>query len=266
MTEPRRHFVAILRDLHVGVGLLFLFAPLPILVAAARGRSFDPTDLTGPGSIVRNIAALFADTALMHGLGLSLLVGLAVTAVTVPLGLAGALALDRLSPRAAAVLFAAMVAPLLVPGLVVGLATSIVWRGLGIESGAVLAILAQSGRIAACTAVLFLMRLESLDRTLERAAVDLGAPPTLVLRHIFAPHLAPMVPIAAILAFVLSFGDHDATIAAVGTDRTFVTELSTRIVAGPSPAIDAAGLVGAVPVIVALLVVVVRARTTRHRG
>jgi spermidine/putrescine transport system permease protein len=200
----------------------------------------------------------------MRGLGHAVVVGLAVTAVTVPLGLAGALILDRLSVHAAALLAAAMVAPILVPGLAVGLATSIFWHRLGIESGTLLAILAQSSRIAACTLVLFLMRLTSLDRALERTAVDLGASPALVMRHILAPHLAPAVPIAAIVAFVLSFVDHDATIAAIGADRTLVTELSTRIVAGPSPAVDAIGLLGAALVIAALVAVVARTWSVRH--
>jgi spermidine/putrescine transport system permease protein len=257
VTEPRRYRDHILRDLHVGLVLLFLIAPVLVALAAGLGVSFVPAGDATKTSAAGSLSALLADTALMRGLAVSVLVGLAVTAVAVPLGLAGALTLDRLSPRAAAVLFAAMIAPVLVPGLAVGLATSILWRHLGIENGAALVILAQSSRIAACTMALFLMRLASLDRALERTAVDLGASPALVMRHIFAPHLAPMVPIAAIAAFVLSFVDHDATIAAIGTDRTFVTELSARIVAGPSPAIDATGLVGALLVIAALAVIVV---------
>ena len=264
MTEPRRSLARILRDLPVGLVLIFLVAPVLVALAAGLGVSFAPAGDATAGSATVAIGALFADTALMRGLGLSVLVGLAVTAVTVPLGLAGALTLDRLSPRAAVVLFAAMIAPLLAPGLAVGLATSILWRHLGIENGPALAILAQSSRIAACTMALFLMRLASLDRGLERAAVDLGASPALVLRHILAPHLAPSLPIAAIAAFALSFADHDATIAAIGADRTFVTELTARIVAGPSPAIDATGLVGAALVIAALVAVVTRAWSARQ--
>lgn len=263
MTEPRRSLVRIRRDLPVGLVLLFLFAPILVILATHLGPSFSAA---ASGSPARGVSALLADAALMRGLGVSLLVDLVVTAVTVPLGLAGALALDRLSVRTAAVLFAAMVAPILVPGLAVGLATSVFWHRFGIESGLGLAILAQSSRIAACTTTLFLLRLASLDRALEHAAVDLGASPALVMRHILAPHLAPAVPLAAIAAFVLSFVDHDATIAAIGTERTFVTELSARIVAGPSPAVDATGLVGALLVTAALVVVVIRAWVARRPG
>ncbi|MDK9696327.1 MAG: ABC transporter permease subunit [Siculibacillus sp.] len=220
---------------YLALFLAFTLAPAVVTVAPFP---VSPTGFGGPA-----VMALLGDDRLGRGLLGSLVVGLAVTAVALPLGLAGALALHRREGRGATLLFALLVSPLLAPGLVLGLSTSILGHRLGLTGGPPLVVVAETGAVAAAAMVLFLVRLARLDPAVEQAARDLGASRGLVLRRILAPHLAPAAAVAGLVAFVLSFRDHDAAAFVVGAQRTLATVVAERLRFGPSPALDALGAV-----------------------
>src|SRR4029078_8093138 len=61
-------------------------------------------------------------------------------------------------------------------------------------------------------------RLRSYDRTLEEAALDLGATDFGAFRRVTLPYLAPAVAAAAMLAFTVSIDDYVITSLVAGVD------------------------------------------------
>lgn len=242
MPERRRGLAGFVLNVWMSLFVLFLVAPLMVATLPAFDGSSGASAGGAKGFGLHAFSALFADDRLMTGLLHSGLVGLAVVVLSLPLGLAGALVLDRLAGRAAGLLFAALIVPILVPGIVVGLSTLIFWRELGVPGGLLLAVLAQTSAAAAYAMMLFLVRLESFDPELMEAALDLGASPSLAMRRVLLPHLGPTALAAAAVAFLLSVGDHDMTVSSIGSDWTLLTEIAARLRLDPTPAVDAIGV------------------------
>jgi ABC-type spermidine/putrescine transport system permease subunit II len=63
-------------------------------------------------------------------------------------------------------------------------------------------------------------RVHGFDRALEEAAMDLGATPMKVFRHVVWPMLMPAVVATALFAFTLSFDEFIRTVFVSGHDRT----------------------------------------------
>ena len=243
MPDRRRRLPRFVLNLWMSLFVLLLIAPLVVSTwPAFEGSPIASTDTT-EGFGLHWFFAVFADDRLMTGLLNSFVVALGVVTLSLPLGLAGALVLDRLAARASGLLFAALITPILVPGIVVGLSTLIFWHTIGVPGGLLATILAQTSSAAAYAMLLFLVRLERFDPALMEAAIDLGAAPSLMMRRILLPHLAPTALVAAALAFLQSFGDYDITVFSIGADWTLLTEIGARMRFGPTPVVGAVGVV-----------------------
>jgi len=86
-------------------------------------------------------------------------------------------------------------------------------------------------------------RLERFDRTLEEAALDLGATQGKVFRRITLPYLAPSLIAAAFLAFLQSFENYNTTMFVRGTDTTLTVYIASKVRTGVTPAVNALGLI-----------------------
>src|SRR3546814_14156166 len=86
-----------------------------------------------------------------------------------------------------------MVSPLLMPGVIIGISTLIFWQRCGGSGGIVLSILAQSTFIVAYVMLMVMARLQRFDRSLEEAALDLGASHLQAFRRITLTYLRPSI-------------------------------------------------------------------------
>lgn len=243
MARKPRDPARFLSNLYMSLFLIWLFIPLVGMTVTAFDASTLPSATPWKGVSPQWFSTLAGDARLMRGLAQSLLVALAVVALSLPLGLAGAMVLHRLAARASGVLLALLVSPILIPGLVVGLSTRLFWHGFAGPGGLWPTVLAQTSTVAAYVLVMFTLRLARFDPALEEAAFDLGASRALVMRRILLPFLAPTAAAAVPIAFLLSFADYTTTVFAIGGDTTLMTEAGARLRAGPSPVIDAVGVV-----------------------
>lgn len=229
-------------NLYVSLFLLYLLTPLVVMTVPAFDASLRPSAFQWKGFTLQWFSALFADARLMRGLANSCVVGATVVVLSLGFGLAGALVLHRLASRASGFLFALLVSPILVPGIVVGLSTLMFWRELGVAGGLLPAALAQTGYTASFAMMMFLARLDRFDHAQVEAALDLGASHLLVMRRILLPALAPTAGAAAAIAFLRSFDDYNTTVFAIGGDWTLITEVGSRLRFGPTPVVNAVGV------------------------
>jgi spermidine/putrescine transport system permease protein len=228
---------------YMTVFLVYLFLPLVVMVAAAFNSFPYPALTPWKGFTLEWFGKLAADDRMIGGLINSVLLGAGVTAVSVPLGVAGALVVARGAGKAAGLAYSLLVSPILIPGVVLGLSTLVFWRQVGIPGGLFVAGAAQVSFIASYCMLLVLARLARQDTSLEEAALGLGAGPWLLFRRVTLPYLAPSLAAAAVVAFLQSFENYNTTIFAVGGGYTLVTEIGSRLRFGLTPALNALGVI-----------------------
>lgn len=267
VAEARRRRASAVRwsevilNAYLALFYVYLFAPLLVMSLAAFNAYPYPSVTQWQGWTLQWFPALAADQRMWQGAVHSLMIGAGVVALSLPLGLAAALILTRLQSRWTGLLYGVMVSPILTPGIILGISTLIFWGRLGVGAGKLTATIAQSTFIAAYCMLLFMARLQRQDRTLEEAALDLGASSFMVFRRITLPFLAPTIATAAVIGILQSLENYNTTVFSIGGDWTLVTEIGARFRFGLSPVINAIGVIFvAVTVVAATIYVLARKR------
>ena len=227
--------------------LVYLMLPLLVMVGAAFNNSPKlPSPLPWQGFTLRFFPDLFAIDSLWRwggGVMNTILVACAVVLLAVPIGTAGAILLNNLKGRSRAILYAVMIAPVLTPGVVIGIATLQFWYSFNVPAGLHLSTLGQVSFIAAYVMLMVLARLQSFDPGLEEAALDLGATHGRVLRRILVPHLMPALVTASVLAFFQSVENFNVTQFTRGQSETLMVYFGSRGRSGVSPTICALAVI-----------------------
>jgi spermidine/putrescine transport system permease protein len=222
--------------------ILYLLVPLFVMAGAAFNDSKLPTIVPWKGLTDRWFIALWEDTRVWTAFRNTLGVALGVVALAVPIGTAGAILINSISGRWRATLYGLMVAPILIPGVVIGISTLLFWNHLSVGSGLHLSVLGQVSYIASFVMLLVLARLQSFDAGLEEAALDLGASHGQVMRRILLPHLYPAIGAGAAIAFFQSIENFNVTLFTRGGADTLTVYVFSKVRSGITPTINALAL------------------------
>ena len=228
---------------YIGVFFIYLFTPLIIMGLATFNDSRFPTVSPWKGATLKWFEALAQDGAMWTALWTSVLVAAGVLVVAVPIGICCALFLSTVQGRGKTFLYSLMMSPLLTPGVIVGISTLIFWKGLSVSGGVFLTVVAQTTFIAAYVMLMVLARLQRFYRTLENAALSLGATQWQAFRRILLPYLKPAIISAAAIAFLQSFENYNTTLFVKGYDTTLTVYIASKVRTGLTPAVNALGLV-----------------------
>ena len=246
--------------------LLYLLVPLIIMGGAAFNDNKVPSIVPWKGWTLRWFVELWNDKRIWIAFRNTILVALAVAALSVPIGTAAAILVNSISGKLRTWLYGLMVAPILAPGVVIGVSTLLFWNKLGVGSGLHLSVLGQVSYIAAFVMLLVLARLQSFDQGLEEAALDLGATHAQVMRRILLPHLYPAIGAGAAIAFFQSIENFNITLFTRGNSDTLTVYVFSKVRTGFPPTINALALL---LILVTLAVAVVyeinRRRREKHR-
>lgn len=240
---------------------VYLFAPLAVMVAATFNISRFPTVTPWQGTTLQWFSELSKDRAMWGSLWTSIVVAFFVVLVSLPVGTAAALILTSLHARARGFLYALMVSPLLTPGVVIGIATLVLWRQMNVGGGTHLIVLAQTSFIICYVMLMVAARLQRFDRSQEEVALGLGASKLLVFRRVLLPFLKPSLIAAAFLAILQSVENYNTTLFVRGSDTPLTVFIATKVRTGLTPAVNALALVMiAITVLGALAYEIVRRR------
>jgi spermidine/putrescine transport system permease protein len=231
----------------------YLFGPLVIMSATAFNSSPFPRIVPWECFTFEWFGKAAADQRLRMGLRNAGIIGAGVVALSVTLGLAGALFLTQVWPRARATYYTIVISPILMPGVVLGISTLLFWdrmaKTLGASTdslfynGIFLTILGQSCFIASYCMLVFIARLQRFDMGLVEAALDLGATNAQAFRKILLPFLKPAIASAAVLAFLASFENYNTTVFTISHYNTFTTEVAQKVRLGIDPSISSLAVV-----------------------
>ncbi|MEL0635148.1 MULTISPECIES: ABC transporter permease [Marinomonas] len=228
---------------YIGVFFLYLFTPLIIMGLATFNNSRFPTISPWKGATLKWFKALAQDDQMWHALWISVVVAIGVLLVAVPIGICCALFLSTVQGKGKTLLYAIMMSPLLTPGVIIGISTLIFWKRFSVTGGIMLTVIAQTTFIAAYVMLMVLARLQRFDRTLENAALSLGATQWQAFRRILLPYLKPAIISAAGIAFLQSFENYNTTLFVKGYDTTLTVYIASKVRTGLTPAVNALGLV-----------------------
>jgi spermidine/putrescine transport system permease protein len=228
--------------------LIYMLAPLAVMSGAAFNESKLPSIVPWKGFTTHWFSDMIADERMMLAFGNSLWVGLAVALISILIGTASAILINSISGRVRTVVYGLMISTILIPGVVIGISTMILWTKMGnalgtefflFNPGLHLSVLGQVSYIAAMVMLLVLARLQSFDAGLEEAALDLGASHGQVMRRILLPHLYPAILAGGAVAFFQSIENFNVTQFTRGGADTLTVYVFSKVRAGITPTINA---------------------------
>jgi len=195
----------------------FVSAPLlvviPISFSDAVSLEFPP-----PGWSLRWYQAYFSDPRWTEPTINSLLIAICVAVVTMILVTPAAFALVRYRFGGKGAVNLLLMLPLVVPHIVMAIGYYAFLADVGLLQTFPGVVLAHSVLSVPVAFLVLTASLKGFDRTLERAAMSLGAPPWQVFRHVTVPVLWPGFAAAALFAFVQSFDETVVAIFISGAD------------------------------------------------
>lgn len=208
-----------------GLALAYICVPLIFVTwlafFAQEIPSFPPEGYT-----LKWFVAIASNERFISGFKLSALVGVIATAIGLGVGVPAAFCLTRLNFRGREALNNLLLLPLIVPGVVLGIALYIFHVEAEIQTG--LPILGSLGGLVGghilvvipWTVRLITASLAGQDRRIEEAAQSLGADRWTTFRRVTLPSILPGVVAAALFGFIASFGNLEMSLFLVGPGRT----------------------------------------------
>jgi putative spermidine/putrescine transport system permease protein len=208
-----------------GAALGFILLPLAFVTWLAF---FDQAIPAFPpkGYSLKWFFAIADNPRFVDGFWLSLRVALFAMAAGLAVGVPGALCLARYRFPGREPLGNLLLLPLVVPGIVLGTALYVfhveatIWSGLAIVgsipalvAGHILIVVPWSVRLVSAS-------LAGFDRSVEEAALSLGATPLRTFWRVTMPLIRPGIVAAALFGFVVSFGNLEMSLFLVGAGRT----------------------------------------------
>jgi putrescine transport system permease protein len=190
---------------------LFLYLPLLFMVVFSFNSTRQDANFTGFS--LRWYEALFRDTKIVEGFWLSLQVATVTGLLSASLGTLAAFVLVRYRRFLGRTIFSGMVnAPLVMPEVVIGLSLLLLMVGAQNlfgwpQRGMFTIILGHTLLGMAYAMVVVQSRLLEMDRSIEEAAMDLGARPHQVFFLVTLPNIFQAILAAFLLSFTLSFDD-----------------------------------------------------------
>jgi putrescine transport system permease protein len=249
------------------LGFAFLYLPILLLIV----YSFNASRLVTVwgGFSTRWYGELLRNDQLLDAAFVTIRVALlSATAATV-LGTLAAIALVRRGRFFGRTLFTGMVmAPLVMPEVITGLSLLLLFVAIDFDRGFWTVTLAHISFSMCFVAVVVQSRLITFDKSLEEAALDLGAPPLKAFLVVTLPVIFPAVAAGWMLAFTLSLDD---LVIASFTTGPGATTLPMRIYSqvrlGVTPEINAIStiLVGVVALGVLVATIATKARAPDPR-
>lgn len=260
-TIPQNPLIRIAYGAYVTLFFVYLALPLTVVAVFAFNDSQFPS-LPWEGFTLgwffgseRPMIGVFHEEPILRAIGTSVIIGLAVSALSVAVGTTNAFLFNRYKFRGRSLLYVLMLLPLVIPGIVLGISILVfsstmanaAWEAAEIDiqalrPGLLLVILGQFSFVTTIATLVIAARLQKFDRTLEEAALNLGATRLTAVRTITLPYLAPAMIGAFVVSFLMSFENFNTTLMLVGSDSPLTIAMFDRLKLGSTPLLNAVSL------------------------
>jgi spermidine/putrescine transport system permease protein len=234
----------------------FLYLPVVVLVVFSFSESrllvFPIREFS-----LRWYGVLAADRDLQHSIMNSFIVAGTVVPVTLALGTPLAFALDRFKFPGKTAFEQGLLIPLIVPGLITGLAILLVLKELEVRLSLITVIIGHSIWCLPIVVTQVHARLRRLDQTIEEASMDLGATRAQTFWRVTLPNIRTSLVASALLTFTLSFDEVPVTFFLTGTQNTLPMHIWSMLREGVTPEINA---IATITVTISIIILVIALR------
>jgi spermidine/putrescine transport system permease protein len=226
--------------LYLILAIVFIFLPVAILVQYSFQDGLVPVP-PFRGFSLRWYAMILANRKLMEALGNSVIVGGLSSLTAAALGFLAAYGLARGRPRHAGRLQFALMAPLTVPYIIVGLGLLSTFGALGVDRSLVTVGIGHVViNLPLCFAIVY-SQLGEHQANIERAAHDLGAGDLQALMLVTLPMLWPALLAAFFISFTLSWDEFVIAFLLSKFDVTLPVVMWNMLNSGLNPQLNAVG-------------------------
>lgn len=206
--------------LAIYTGIFYVYLYLPILILVVFSFNTQRLNLTWEGFTWHWYEVLFADAKVGLATINTLTVAVISTLVSTVIGTMAALALHRYAFRVRGVSEASLYIPIVIPEIVMGIGLLSLYATLKIALGLATITLSHIAFSIPFVALVVRARLHGFDRSVEEAAMDLGANELVTFWRVTLPLILPGVLSGALLAFTLSLDDFIITFFTAGPGST----------------------------------------------
>jgi spermidine/putrescine transport system permease protein len=223
---------------HTWLVYVFLYAPIAILVLFSFNRASQTA--VWQGFTLEWYRSLAGNVLILTAVRNSLVVGAAATAIATLFGTFAALALGRYEFRGKGLTRNLLYLPIIIPEIVVGAALVTFFGVVGQRLSLTTVVIAHVVFSVSYVAIVVRARLSGFDRSLEEAALDLGARPVQTFWRVTLPLILPGIVSGALLVFTVSIDDYVITsfVAGVGA-TTLPLQIYSMLKVGVTPEVNA---------------------------
>jgi spermidine/putrescine transport system permease protein len=228
----------------VVVAAVYLFLYLPAIVIAMYSFN-DSSIMSWPlsGFTTRWYAQAFHDHDLVTGLKNSVIVALSSTAIALVLGVPAGFGFDRFSFPGKSLFQRILILPFLMPGVIGGIALLTFFIDLKVTLSLQTVIIAHATMLLSAFVIQMAVGLSRWDRSLESAAMDLGANEIRTFVHVILPNFWTTIAGACLLSITISLDEIARTFFVTGTQNTLPMVIWSDLHHQLTPEINAMGSV-----------------------
>ncbi|MFW5488499.1 MAG: ABC transporter permease [Desulfovibrio sp.] len=258
---PRSRTYNLSFNLFILAYFVFLFAPLVVTCVLAfnnsnfpalpwQGFTLDWFFSNGPKRV-----GLFHDAQTLRAIFTSFKTAVLMAFFSVVVGTCASFLFEKENFRFKGVLYFLMLAPLVIPGVILGIslllaantAGAFFDRTFGFDLDVFrpsfwLVVVGQFSFISTFVTLVVSARLRKFDTSLEEAALNLGATPLQVIWFVTLKYLRPAIFGAGAVAFLMSFENFNTTLFLIGSEPTLPINLYMQVRDGSTPIINAVSL------------------------
>lgn len=245
---------------------VFLLMYLPILVVIVFSFNDSRLTVSWKGFSLQWYQALFENSSLMEALGNSLILAVASCLLSAVIGTLGAVGMAKIQYRSKGLIEYVSLLPLMIPEIILGMVFLAFFSQLNLPFGMLTLLIAHTVFCVPYILMEVKARLVGMDKSLEEAAMDLGASPVRIFFDITLPLIMPAVLSGSLLAFAMSMDDVVISVFVNGPRlSTLPIKVYTQMKTGVTPEINAlCTLMLAVSVIILLVYSLLRKLSGRN--
>jgi spermidine/putrescine transport system permease protein len=203
------------------LAVIYLFLPIAVMIAFSFNDPRGRQNITWQGFTLENYVDVWSRPDITGPMSNSLIVAIVATIVATILGTLIGLALTRYEFRGRGPLNLLIYVPMATPEIILGASLLSLWVTAGVQRGITTIIIAHVMFTISFVVVTVRARIAGFNRSLEEAAMDLGANELTTFRKVTLPLIFPGIMAAALLAFALSIDDYVVSSFVAGQTTTF---------------------------------------------
>ncbi len=247
------------KNLYLGLVLLFLYAPIIILILFSFNES--KSRGTWTGFTFKWYAKLFSDPETMNALYVTLSMAVITAIVATLIGTVAAIGIHSMRKWPKALCMNVSYLPILNPEIVTAVSLMILFVFAKLDLGYFTMLLGHITFSIPYVILSIMPKLQQMNKHSYEAAMDLGCTPVQAVRKVILPEIMPGVITGAIMAFTLSLDDFVISFFTSSGVKNLSVHIYSMARRGIDPQINALSALMFVAVL--LLLIIVNVRTAR---